>query len=260
MAFIGVLVFVILFLLVFLFAFYPRKNNVISINKLNDYISSCLKKRKMLGDGSENTTQNAKINQNYCLLKKSYVFKKFSRTLFENKIYVEKKNHLITKKLKKTSKEIDKKINLSLSLYRSYNGECLIETIASSFASAVVTQENFNMFSCFKNLASINKIYKKEAEILNILASKNLIELYIKLQEDINNIKRLIKKGKRAKKLKKNLPAFIYGAYMFNPLSTKLFVNNKNLIIKSVNALLDELDEICLKQRIIYNYVAFLMK
>jgi len=101
------------------------------------------------------------------------------------------------------------------------------------------------------------------ATVLNVLIISKLIKFYLTLQKDIFSFKSYIKKGAKTKTnkiTKKHNPYFIYGAYLFNPTSSKLFINNKTIVINATTHIINELDTIYYKQRVLFHYISVLFK
>jgi len=228
------------------------------------------KKRKINNILMQNNTKTsnirhfaAKINKNnisYKQLKKTNNNHLFIKYINEkHKTFVEQKNYKLLLKLFEIYKNIKPTINKNTNKYRYINKDCFIESIASSFSYSILIKENFNIFQNFQIIASKIKIYKKEAVILKNLIIVKLIDIYLTLQKDIYLIKSNINKGAKAKSINNNQhPAFIYGSFLFNQSSTKIFIDKKDLIIKSTTKTLNDLDHIYYKQRIIFNYIKYL--
>lgn len=265
------LILTILTLLIYI-SIYISKNkneNIINFRLLKYYIMHRNKKRICNThfpsflcncNNFENNFVNfkEKCNIKYKQLEYCFLTKLFTPQT-KNTTYVENINKQRTLFLKEISFSIEDKINNNINKYRAINHECIIETVAKSYAHAVLLENKFDMFENFKELSLIVKVYKKEAEVLNNLVIAKLIEIYIKLENDIFKIKKDINAGERCKHTSKNSSnAKIYGIYLKNKSASKLFYNNKFDIIKSTSNLISELDEICYKQKIIYNYVKYL--
>lgn len=251
------------------------KSKTISFKLLASYISQENKKRKFtkntckipLYNGCSPTkTQNNKI---YCQkqeivyrkLKPSYLCFETKNLIQKKQTYAEQINNKFSKEIPKLSNIIDNKINNINQKFRSINNECIIETVAASFAQATLTEEQFDMFTCFKNLSTLVKVYKKEAEMLSFLVIKNLIELYVILQNEIFKIKKQVLKSKHIKRLRKNSsPASIYGTYLLNKSASKILLRSKHDIEQATSLVISELDTICYKQKIIYRYIRLLQK
>lgn len=251
------------------------KSKTISFKLLASYISQENKKRKftkntckipLYNGNSPTKTQNYKV---YCQ-KQEIVYRKLKPSFlcFETKNLIQKKqtyaeqiNNKFSKEIPKLSNIIDNKINNINQKFRSINNECIIETVAASFAQATLTEEQFDMFTCFKNLSTLVKVYKKEAEMLSFLVIKNLIELYVILQNEIFKIKKQVLKSKHIKRLRKNSsPASIYGTYLLNKSASKILLRSKHDIEQATSLVISELDTICYKQKIIYRYIRLLQK
>ena len=272
---------VIILLCLFIFNKKPNKQHqIISVNLLDKYIGENLKKRKIsnnifkkafkidvLNKNNANDKKleiNKENNLTYKKLSKVNIYRKFLKHTSNNKsqIYVELKLREENENLTQVALFIENKINSNTNFYRAIFDETIIETVATSYAHAVLIKDNFNMFESFKTLTSLVKVYKKEAEILNLLVIEKLLEIYLKLTYDIAKIKKEVIKGGKLKKLNSKTisPAIIYGVYMFNPCGMKLLLSSNKNIILVTTALLNELDEIYLKQKIIYRYIRLLFK
>lgn len=243
----------------------------ISVKKLKEYLQlKQNKKRKTNNKTHEISKQNSifvkyfqKRNNklNYKKLKTSYLSFCLKSKNKQKQTYVEMNNQRITNHVYSLTKQIDNKINSEKRTFRSIGGECLIETIASSFANAVLIENDFNMFSNFKELCMLSKVYKKEAEILNILIISKLIEIYLILQKQIFDIKKKVLHGKKLKHIKKNTPAeTIYGTYLLNKSASKIFIETNQDIVKATNIVLEKLDEIEQKQKLIFRHIKLLEK
>lgn len=253
------------------FFFYYDKNNFCNFNinifNLKDYIYNSLKKCNLSQNSIKKPPQNHSKRKNnanivnYKRLNKTRIYNILCNLKIKKQTYVEQQNSCFYDSILKLSKIIQHKINRNKNSYRAINNECLIETVASSYAHAILVEKQINIFDNFRELIKFTKVYKKEAAILNLLLINKLIELFIILHQDIDNIKLKINKGKKQKKYKhisKLTNAEIYGIFLFNSSSTKLIGNNKKIIIKATTSVLNELDEIYNKQRIIFNYINFL--
>lgn len=262
------------FLLNFSVAFKLKKEigfKSISVKNLIEYLPSKQnKKRKIINGSCEISKQNGiflkhfqKRNNKlkYKKLKTSYLSFCLKSKNKQKPTYVEMNNQRITNHIYSLTKQIDNKINSEKRTFRSIGGECLIETIASSFANAVLIENDFNMFSNFKELCMFSKVYKKEAEILNILIISKLIEIYLILQKQIYDVKKKVFQGKKLKHIKKNTPAeTIYGTYLLNKSASKIFIESNQDIVKATNIVLENLDEIEQKQKLIFRHIKLLEK
>lgn len=252
-----------------------KNNKTISYKLLASYISQENKKRNLQSICRKfkpksiiftKNTQNSFIKQKtnktkYQILSRSYLSFKTEKLIQKNQTYAEKINNNFSKEISKLSIVIDKIINNKKSTFRSMNNECIIETVARSFANATLTEERFDMFLCFKTLSTKVKIYKKEAEILSCLVIKNLIELYVVLQEEIFKIKKQVIKAKHIKHLSPNAkPPTIYGTFLLNKSASKLLLKSRQNVIDATSIVISELDTLCYKQKIIYRYIKFLEK
>ena len=242
----------------------PASTQIIDINILNNHISQSLKKCKISNTLLKNSNHNANNGDKLTYLhlkRKNQISKFISLTNSSYLIYTERLLYHVNINLAKIIQETDNKLNNNKQKYRAIRRECIIETVANSYAHAVLLQDQFNVFESFKNLCQIVKVYKKEAEVLSTLIIANLVTIYIELLKDIKRIKNEIKKGSKIKRTKNNMSAGnIYGCYMFNPSFTKLYTLNPMNVIQSTSSLIDELDHIYLKQKTIYNYINFLHK
>lgn len=252
-----------------------KNNNTISYKLLAAYISQENKKRNLhsinrkfkpkssiFAENSQIQFIKQKTNKTkYKILSRSYLSFKTEKLIQKNQTYAEKINNNFSEEISKLSIVIDKIINNKKSTFRSKNNECIIETVARSFSNATLTEERFDMFSCFKTLSTKVKIYKKEAEILSCLVIKNLIELYVVLQEEIFKIKKQVIKAKHIKRLSPNAkPTTIYGTFLLNKSASKLLLKSKQNVIDATNLVISELDSLCYKQKIIYRYIKFFEK
>jgi len=247
-----------------------KNNNIINSKNLFEYINQNIKKRKTNYEKLKNNTilyKNNKISakiqkDNYITYKripKTNIGKTLKKFFIQNnKTYVEFENGKYSKQLIKLAVPVENFINKNKNTYRAINNECIVETVANSYAHAILIEDKFNIFENFSNLTKLIKVYKKEAEILNHLVILKLLELYTLLQKDIYYIKKDIFKGAKAKKINSITPAFIYGVYLFNPASTKLLLNKFELVKNCTTRLIEELDNISYKQKIIYKYTRFL--
>ena len=243
----------------------------IKYNQIKNYITQINKKRNNDNYLNKYASNIIKNNNNILNYKKKYKYKKLSRSYLyfslqnlnkkQNYItYVEYINKSRLDKIIKISQNVDNKINSDLQKYRCIDNICIVETIAKSFAYAILVEENFNIFNTFEKLCSETKIYKKEAKILKYLIISELILNYKKLQNDILKLKKDIIKCTNIRKCNKNLSfAKIYGISLFNSSSSK-FIKNSNVIIEATNFVLYELDQILYKQKIISNYIFYLYK
>lgn len=248
-----------------------KQDNIISHKSLDKYFLQGNKKRKLQHEYSEKTHYNnilrnfnansAKNKIKYAKLKPCYISfetQKFNR---QKLTYVEQNNFAFSKYIQNISPKIENKINNCKQTFRSVGNQCFIETVAISFANATLVEDRFDMFSAFKNFSNVVKVYKKEAEILSYLIIKNLISIYVILQKEIYKIKKEVLLAKHTKHLsKKSTPAKIYGTYMFNKSASKLLIKSGADIITATNNILDELDAIEYKQKIIYRYIRLLEK
>jgi len=246
-----------------------NKNNPVNVFLLKEHIKSVLKKRNFDYKNIKKHPKHIKNQKNnsksltYKKIKKTNIYDFFPFIKTKQQTYVEQINKPFYLYIFETAKYIQLKINKNKLKYRSINNECLIETIATSFAHAILKEEKINIFEKFEELSKNIKIYKKEALVLNTLLICKLIEIFVFLHNNIQEIKYKIIQGAKQKKYKHPLKLSvheIYGIYMFNKSSTKLLRNNKELIVNATTYLLKELDEICYKQKIIYNYIKFLYK
>lgn len=265
------LIFVFL-ILIFHDEFFEKPKSI-SFKLLPEYISSFYKKRKTNTKSSEKQQQNTNISSffvknkkqlrknkiSYQKLERSFLSFEMSKFERKNPTFVEQNNLKFSKILESISKDVDEKINSNNQKYRTINNQCLIETVATSFANATITESEFNMFSSFKKICSLVKIYKKEAEILNTLVIAKLIKLYCILQNEIQKIKQQVLSGKKVKRLnKKSSPEKIYGVYLFNKSALKILLKSEHNVANATNNVLQKLDEIQNKQKIIFRYVRLL--
>ena len=203
-------------------------------------------------------------SKKYAILSKNKIFykhlqkKKFSAGLKQiisskNSVYTEMQSLEKTKLLYALSKKIEKMVQNEKSTFRAVGKRTIIENISISYSNEILVCDTFNVYENFKTLSSIFKIYKKEAEVLNLLLIKNLMQIYIKLGKDVLQIKKQISVGSKIKILKAHdKPAVIYGAYLFNKNSTKLLVKSKADIKRATTLIINELDEIYQKQVVIF--------
>lgn len=248
-----------------------RQDKVVSHNTLEKYLLQQNKKRNLRQFECKNAYHNhylcklfAFFNKNkikYSKLKPCFISFEIGKIETKNLTYVEQNNFNFTKHIQSISSKIENKINNCKQKYRSINNECIIETVAISFANATLVEDRFDMFSCFKKLSSVAKVYKKEAEILSFLIIKNLISIYFLLQKEIYSIKRKVLKAKNSTHLSKNSSyAKIYGTYLLNKSASKLLFKSGADIANATNKILDELDQIEHKQKIIFRYIKLLEK
>ncbi len=260
-----ILIIITLILLILL----PRLKKKKEGGGLLDYILSLCKKRKFALAEVKNTVQNTQTTQNkphytdkieYKKLKPFKIFKPLKAySQSKNKTYVENELASKTKALISICPLIEGKINKNINRYRAIGGQTIIEAVATSYAEEVLVLPSFDMFENFRNLTRLVKVYKKEAEILNILVISKLLQIYLKLGQDIIKIKSDIKKASHCIVRTKTSPAYIYGLYKFNKQSSR-FALKKDEVIFAVNQLLSELDQIYEKQRVVYNYIKYLYK
>lgn len=248
-----------------------KQDNIISHKSLDKYFLQGNKKRKSQHNYSEKAhynsvlhnfnANNAKNNIKYIKLKPCYISFETQKFEMQKLTYVEQNNLAFSKHIQNISPKIENKINNCKQTFRSVGNQCLIETVATSFANATLVEDRFDMFSAFKNFSNVVKVYKKEAEILSFLIIKNLISIYVILQKEIYKIKKGVLLAKHTKHLsKKSTSAKIYGTYMFNKSASKLLIKSGADIISATNNILDELDTIEYKQKIIYRYIRLLEK
>ncbi len=264
---------IVVFLILIFHDKFFEKSKSISFKLLPEYISSFYKKRKTNTKTSKKQHQNTNIPSffvknkknlrknkiSYQKLERSFLSFEMSKFEGKNLTFVEQNNLKFSKTLKSLSKDIDEKINSNTQKYRTINNQCLIETVATSFANATITETEFNMFSSFKKICSLVKIYKKEAEILNVLVIAKLIKLYCVLQNEIQKIKQQVLSAKKIKRLnKKSSPEKIYGVYLFNKSALKILLKSEHNVANATNNVLQKLDEIQNKQTIIFRYVRLL--
>lgn len=244
-----------------------QNTELIKYNQLKNYINLKNKKRIFRVNKCKNTDKTTNIHYK---LYKTFNYKKLDRSYLsvnfylykENKYttYVERENMNVNNNLKIIAKEIDFKINHCQNKFRALKNQCIVETIAKSYAHAILIENNFNVFKEFKELSMQTKIYKKEANFLKILIIANLIDIYKKLQNDIICIKKHIINNKNCLFFKRGYKyEKMYGMYLFNKSNSQYLLNNKFCIINATKHVINELDEICLKQKIIYNYIKFLL-
>ncbi|MBR2909742.1 MAG: hypothetical protein IKC11_05310 [Clostridia bacterium] len=158
-------------------------------------------------------------------------------------------------------REVQNKINKNKNTYRSISNQTIIEDIAEVYANEILTKNYFNTFEAFYSLTKLIKIYKKEAEILNLLLISKLTNIYIKLSRNLKEIKRLVILGSITKKAsKKSSPALIYGIKLLNKNSNTILIKNQLNYVSATTKTLSILDEILIKQNIIYRYILTLSK
>lgn len=215
---------------------------------------------------------NVNAHNNTVLLKfsKSKLVKKHYSPIKQNNnknahfLYFEHNIAIFYTYLNKFCSKSYKTVKQNNLLYRSINKTPIIQIIAEHFSTQVLVRKNFNVFNEFKKLTNNFKIYKKEALIFKDILIIELFNQFKKLQNNINLIKKDIETAKNTTKIKQNKkysPAFIYSLYKFNNCSSKFFNANTKLdIISSTNQLLNELDFIYEKQRVIANYICYLNK
>ena len=223
------------------------------------FLCSSFKKRNLISESSKNTLQKCQ-NKQYFIYKRlkpiAINFSKNNKSL----TYVEKINNTKTQELIKINEEMFNKISKNKNKYRAIYTKTIIEMVADKLSGLILSGDYLNIFSCFETLSKNFKIYKKEAEVLNALLINNLVYHYSILNKEIGKIKREIRRGSKVKKIDKNSScAKIYGAYMFNPSLTKLCLDRERICL-ATSKLLSQLDEILLKQKVLYNYVKMLYK
>lgn len=244
----------------------PQNNSNNNLEQLIALISQQNKKRKNGENCVKNLLSSDKY-QSFCKrdeifykqINHSSLYKKIQRETHENNLYVENITHINIEDVQHITKSAEEKINMQSEKFRYLNGKCIIETVASSFAHSVLTKDNFDMFKSFKDLSLIMKVYKKEAEMLSYLVIRELAKIYIKLMHDTEKIKKqIIRAGKYKVITGKVTPAKVYGIYMFNKSAIKLFYRYNLNIETATTSLINELDTICYKQKIIYKYIKLL--
>lgn len=260
---------ILLSAIILILVFLPLlKGNKQSKDSLLGYIISLCKKRNLEQEKVKNSIKTSNCDNKKPKFKDKIKYKKLKHIAVKNsyksllkeknKTYVEMARESETRAIYSICPMIEEKINHSSTHYRAINGQTIIETVASCYADDVLVMPTFDMFENFASLIKMVKVYKKEAEILNILVISRLMILYLRINEDIKRIKKDIKRG--AKNINyKSTPASIYGKYMFSGQSSRCPLT-KGQIISAVNSLLFELDHLSEKQRIIFNYIKYLYK
>ncbi len=235
-------------------------------------ISRLVKKCKNTPLAMQKTAHFKQNSKKFGVLSKNKIFyKRLKRGDFsgefikviksKNSVYTERQSFEKTLYLYELSKKIENLVKQEKSTYRAVGRRTIIENIAICYSNEILVSDSFNVYDNFKMLSTIFKIYKKEAEVLNLLLIKNLLLIYTKLAKDVLKIKRQISVGAKLKILSaRDKPAVIYGAYLFNKNSTKLFLKSKADIKSATTTILNELDEIYKKQVVVYNYINFLYK
>ena len=271
------MIYIIIYIFITTFFFYIIKKNKdedtpIKFNHLKEYILQIKNKRKIYKNKYEKHQYNDKTNKINIIKYKNIKYKKLNKTYsyFEEKdilkdnknmIYSERLNIKRNQELLEIALKINTIINSNKQKYRAIERNCIIDIIAKSFAHSVLIENNFNVFDAFKEVSSYIKIYKKEAQILPILIISNLIQNYIKLQNDIIYIKKQVLLGRKCRKIRNNFScAKLYGVYLFNHSSSKFIVYDRQKIFNATNFVLNEIDSIFYKQRIIFNYIKYLYR
>jgi len=265
----------ILTFLVLLFFKNRKIDKSINYKLLNEYISQEKINRKSNVKNTQNELKSAKIQPKtlktpnnlkkceitYKPLEVCVLSKKMRHKGQEKITYIERENKERTEFVMSLLKKLEERINSNNQLFRAINNECIIETVASSYAHAILIEENFNIFSKFKELSMLVKVYKKEAAVLGALVMKDLAMIYLELIKDTNKIKSEIFKGERAAVLIKK-PSFakIYGICLLNKSASKLILKYNLDARLATSSVICELDQIGYKQRIIHNYLALLSK
>lgn len=253
-----VLLFAIFLCVIFLMFFRPKDKSVIE-----EIFICASKKRKNDDENIQKLLQKFKSQQNFMYYKRLVVKKQYTK--FPSKTirptYVEMKLNDKTNKIKEVAKLSYESLKKVDEKFRAIGKETIIEKLASFYASQILAKPMFNVYAHFEQLSKVFKIYKKEASVLAPLIVDKLISVYLLLLRDISKIKSDVEAGSKLRRIGKMQSfATIYGAYKFNPLSTKLFAEKRELVIQSTNKLLDELDTIENRQTIIYNYIVFLSR
>ena len=237
------------------------------------FIEQDIKNRKMSSIINKNTTQNASLYKYYFNSKALY-YKKLSKftltkkikkiySLNTNLVYSETNTRNHYKLLLPLSIKTQKEINHNKTTYRAIGKNCLIENVAFNLAKGVLVKDKFDIFKEFESYCSFTKVYKKEAKILNTLVVCELLKIYYKLAKDVLVLKLKILRAKKLKTIKNpNRLCYqtIYGIYLFNKQGTKLIKQHNLDIIKATTEVINELDQISIKQKVIYNYLKLLSR
>lgn len=257
-----------MFFIVYIFFNKQNKSQEISKRNFKNIIKQSLKKRK----NEVYNIKNQPIISNYhkktknklvhLCLHKCNIHKHLSSFLqIKKPIYPERQNLKQIKEMLPIIREVQNKINKNKNTYRSISNQTIIEDIAEVYANEILTKNYFNTFEAFNSLTKLIKIYKKEAEILNLLLISKLTNIYIKLSRNLKEIKRLVILGSITKKASdKSSPALIYGIKLLNKNSNTILIKNKLNYVSATTKTLSILDEILIKQNIIYRYILTLSK
>lgn len=249
-----------------------RKNiNPINFKCLANYIEQLTKKRKINANIDKKRYQNSNLKQyfanslknkkqikiKYIQLKESFLQFEAPKNNNKKLTYVEQKSKADINRVIKIARLVDIKINRCKEKFRSINNQIIIEIIATSFANALLIEDNFNVFSAFKELSQMIKVYKKEAEILSYLLVQKLITIFFILQREVDSIKQQIIQAKYIKKIRCKKPSseMIYGIFMFNNSATKLILKNNLNVNKATSDVLQKLDDNLYRQKNIYKYI-----
>jgi len=237
------------------------------------FIEQDTKIRKTSSIINKNTTQNASFYKYYYNSKALY-YKKLSKftltkkikkiySLNTNLVYSETNTRNHYKLLLPLSIKTQKEINHNKTTYRAIGKNCLIENVAFNLAKGVLVKDKFDIFKEFESYCSFTKVYKKEAKILNTLVVCELLKIYYKLAKDVLVLKLKILRAKKLKTIKNPdqlCYQTIYGIYLFNKQGTKLIKQHNLDIIKATTEVINELDQISIKQKVIYNYLKLLSR
>lgn len=239
-------------------------------NYIEYHINTCNKNRKI----SEEKVKNNPLNAILSILnnkKKMLSYKKLSyinttkklkkHAKIKNAIYTEIKTKHHFDLLIPLSKKIQIKIKHTTTKYRAMGNTCIIEKVAKYLANGVLVKEQFNIFEEFKNLSEVSRVYKKEAKILNTLIILELLKIYICLANDVLSIKNKVLKAKKIKRIAKNKnlsPPTIYGIFLLNKQGMKFITENNLNIQKATTSIIEDLDQLFIKQKVVFNYIKFL--
>ncbi len=232
------------------------------------FLYSLFKKRNFDENKVKNSSKTPKqaeksnkITFSYKPLKTYNISKKLlSISKCERKTYVELALKNKTKTIVELVSRAEKKLNSSSEKYRSFQKETMVESLANFFSHEIISQENYDVFENFKKLSSVFKIYKKESDILGALLSINLATIYFKMLAEISADKKLILRGASATRLKSSASfQEVYGAFLFNKNSTKIFSCGNFNINLSTTLLIQKLDESLCKMKLIYRHINFLL-
>ena len=184
---------------------------------------------------------NTESKISYMRLDNSNVYKtandmfnsKYQKLAIEKPI-IQNKNYILA-----LSKFIDYKINNTKTLFRSKQNIILIDKITSLIANDAIKNNKCDVFNQYKSLLDVYHLKQKENNMFKLLLSQKLIIELASIEDEINEISKVIIKSKNAKYIhlyRKNIlkSAQIYGIYKYNHNSTTLLYKKFNKIKSNV--------------------------